>query len=94
MKTQKNKFEPLQAGITKHIKTGKPILYLEFYLGDVVYYIYEFLPKEHQFYYRLNSLDLVIKYFGGVKSLRSLEKNLTTDRMLEIVYKPKNYCDA
>ena len=94
MKTQKNKFKPLQAGITKHIKTDKPVLYLEFYLGDVAYCIYEFLPKEHQLYYRLNTLDLVIKYFGGVRGLRSLEKKLTADRVLEIVYKPKNYCDA
>ena len=94
MKTQKIKFEPLQAGITEHIKTGKPVLYLEFYLGNVVYYIYEFLPKEDQFYYRLNSLELIIKYFGGVNNLKRLVKNLTADQGPGIEFKQKQYCDA
>ena len=94
MATQKIKFKPLQAGITKHIGTGKPILYLEYYLDDVVYYIYEILPIDHQFYYRLNSLDLIIKYFGGVRNLRSLVKNLTADQVHEIEFKQKQYCDA
>ena len=94
MKTQKNKFEPLKAGITNHVVTHKPILYLEFELDNVVYDIYGYLPSEHQFYYRLNSFDLIIKYFGGVRNLRSLVKNLTADQLPVIEFKQKQYCDA
>lgn len=94
MKTQKNKLKPLVAGITKHIKTGEPILYLEFELDNVVYFIYEFLPKEHQFFYHLNSLEMIIKYFGGVRNLRSLASNLTADQVPEIEFNQKQYCDA
>lgn len=94
MKTQKNKFEAFQAGITNHIGTGKTILYLDFYLDDVVYRIYEFLHMGNTFYARLNSLEMIIKYFGGVRNLRSLVKNLTADQVPEIEFKQKQYCDA
>ena len=94
MGTKKIKLQPLQAGITKHIKTGKPFLYLEFELDNVVYHIYENLPPEHHFYYRLNSLELIIQYFGGVRNLRSLASNLTADQVPEIEFKQNQYCDA
>lgn len=94
IKTQKNKLQPLQSGINSHSKSGKPVLYLYFDLDNVVYYIYENLPIEDNFYYRLNSLELIIKYFGGVRNLRSLVKKLTADQVPEIEFKPKQYCDA
>lgn len=94
MKTQKIKLQPLWAGINSHIRTKKPVLYLYFDLDNVVYYIYEYLPIEHNFYYRLNSLEMIIKYFGGVRNLRSLAKNLTADQVPEIEFKQKQYCDA
>ena len=94
MKTRKNKLQPLQAGIKRHIRSGRPVLYLEFELNNVVYNIYEFLPKDQNFYWRLNSLDLFIKYFGGVNNLKRLAKNLTADQVPEIEFKQKQYCDA